>query len=261
MKTIQPSIITLTGLSTLTAVLLLSAPTPAAAKGTDIVHFTVIEAMTNNGVEPGAGGLVAASQKKQGNADNQTLDIVVTGLGTNTTYELMAVIDTDTNLTDIISFTTDAGGNAALEYRNSGKGKGGGKNSSALPSALNPVSLIREVDIVNSNLQAVLTADLTTPDKLQYQIKQDLSNGGNKATLQIEANSDRAHFKLSSTGLAVNTDYLLVFNGSVVQTNNSGSKGKLSINTLTGTPPAILDLRTVELWDTTSNVVLQANVP
>jgi len=241
--------------------MLLGAPATATAAGTDVLHFSVIKAMADNNVEPGADGVVAATQKKQGNADNQTLDIMVTGLGKNTAYALVASVDNDTNLTSVAEFVTDKKGEAAISYRNLGKGKGGGKNSDALPLALNPVSQIRAVGIVNSNLQTVLTADLTAPDKLQYQVKRDLSNGAIKGTLQIQATTSQTHFKLSSTGLAANTDYLIALNGGVIQTNNTGAKSTLNINTLTGTPPAILDLRTVEVWGASSNVVLHADLP
>jgi hypothetical protein len=123
------------------------------------------------------------------------------------------------------------------------------------------VSLIRELDIVNSNLQAVLTADLSAPDRLQYLIKRNMSTNGIRASLMVEANTTHTHFRLLSTGLTPNTDYVLAFNGEGVQTNISGPKGRLDIHTLVETPPFILDVRSVELWDTSSNVVLQTHLP
>lgn len=263
MKTLNQATIGLAGSATLALALLLTSTSPAsaAAGGTDILHFTDMKAMTNNGVEPGADGLVVATQKKQGNANNQRLSIVVTGLTTNNPYELVVAFDSDTNLVDITPFTTDDKGNAILEYASLGKGHGGGKHSSPLPDSLNPVSLIREVDIANSNAQAVLTADLSTPDKLQYLIKRNMSTNDVKASLFVQANTRKTHFRLLSTGLATNTDYQLVFNGEVVQTNTSNAKGRLDIHTLTETPPYILDVRSVELWDGSSNVVLQTELP
>ncbi|HEY2329248.1 MAG TPA: hypothetical protein VGI63_05490 [Verrucomicrobiae bacterium] len=261
MKTFNRNAVVLAGSATLAVALLLAMPLRAAANGTDILHFTVSTSMTNNGVEPGADGAVMASQKKQGHADNQKLDIAVTGLNTNTAYELVAAIDSDTNLVDVTPFTTDGKGDAMLVYTSLGNGHGGGKNHNALPSSLNPVSLIREVDIVNSNAQAVLTADLSMPDRLDYLIKRSLSNGGVNGSLMIQANPNQTHFRLFSTGLAANADYLLVFNGEAVQTNTSSSTGRLNISTLVETPPFILDVRSVELWDTSSNVVLQTELP
>jgi len=260
-KTLKQRTVALAGSTAVSLAVLFASPMPVAAGGTDILHFTVASSMTNNGVEPGADGTVVASQKKQGHANNQKLTIAVTGLATNTPYELIAAIDSDTNATDIGPFTTDAGGNAMLRFASLGNGHGGGKNSSPLPDGLNPVSLIRAVDIVNSNAQAVLTADLSTPDRLQYLIKRSLTNGGVKATLMVHATTSQTQFRLFSTGLTTNTDYLLAFNDEVVQTNNSGPKGRLVIGALTDTPPYILDVRSVSLLDTSSNIVLQTELP
>jgi hypothetical protein len=245
----------------LAAALFFNATAGAGQFGTDILHFTDITVMTNNGVEPGADGMVAASQKRQGRADNQKLTIGVKDLAANTTYELVAAFDNDTNFVDVASFTTDGDGDAILHYSDLGNGHGGGRNALPLPTNAIPVSLIREVDIVNTNLQIVLSADLTMPDHLQYLIKRNLSTNGVKALLTIEATARHTHFRLSATGLATNNDYLLSFNSEVVQTNTSGPRGRLDIHSLAETPPFILDVRSVALWDSSSNVVLQTTLP
>src|SRR5258706_15399447 len=185
MKALNKARFALAGSATLAVAMFLASPTRVVA-GTDILHFTVIKAMTDNGVETNADGAVVASQKEQGKANNQKLSIAVTGLSANTPYELFAAIDNDTNVTDITPFVTDANGEATLEYRSLGKGHVGGKKSDPLPDSLNPVSLIREVDVVNSNAQAGLTADLSIPDKLQDLLKRDFSSGGPKASFKTE---------------------------------------------------------------------------
>jgi len=260
-QTLKQRTVALAGSTTVSLAMFLATPVPVAAGGTDILHFTVTSFATNNGVEPGADGVVMASQKTQGHADNQKLTIALAGLATNTPYELIAAIDSDTNATDIGPFTTDAKGNAIFSFASLGNGHGGGKHSSPLPDGLNPVSLIRSVDIVNSNAAAVLTADLSAPDKLQYLVKRSLTSGGVKATLMIHATTRQTQFRLLSTGLATNTDYVLAINGEAVQTNSSDAKGRLMIKTLTTTPPFVLDVRSVELLDTSSNVVLQTDLP
>lgn len=217
--------------------------------------------MTNNGVEPDADGMVSASQKTQGHANNQTLNIVLSGLDTNLTYNLVAIYDNDTNVVDLGSFTPDSKGKAMFNYRSLGNGHGGGKKSLSLPDEVNPVSLILELDVVDTNMQVVLSADLTNPDHLKYLIKRNLRNGDVRGSLMIQANPQKTQFRLLSTGLTPNADYLLAFNGEVVQTNTASSNGKLNINSLAETPPYILDVRTVELLDTSSNVVLQATLP
>ncbi len=268
MKTLNKTKIALAGSVALASTIFLTTPAVAAPGGTDITHFTVITGMTNNltgttnnGVDTNADGAVMATQNEQGHVNNQKLTIMVTGLSSNTTYELVAAFDSDTNMVDVGPFTTDGKGKAAFNYTSLGNGHGGGDHTTPLPDSLNPVSLIRELDVVNSNLQAVLTADLSTPEHLQYLIKRNLSTNNIRASLMIEANATHTHFRLLSTGLMPNTDYVLAFNGEGVQTNSSDHKGRLDIHTLVETPPFILDVRSVELWDTSSNVVLQTELP
>ena len=221
--------------------------------------------MTSQGVEPGAGGTVNAKQNQQGNANNQRLDIVLKGLTTNTTYQLLAILDDDTNLTAVTDFTTDDSGNAALQYRRMGNGNGHGgglgHGKSALPNELNPISNIRELTILNASTQAVLTADLTSPDQLQYLVKRDLSTGNVDALLRIKATTTQTQFRLTASGLNPTNDYLLVLNDGIVQTNTSDQSGKLVINSLLQNPTDILDLHSVALWDTSSNVVVSTELP
>lgn len=263
MKTLNQMTTVLAGSVALASAMFLATPAGAAPGGTDILHFTVVKGMTNNGVEPGADGTVMASQKEQGHANNQRLQIMVSGLSTNTSYELVVAFDSDTNITDVGPFTTDAAGNANFNYTSLGNGHGGGKNATPLLTNLNPVSLIRSVDIVNTNMQSVLSADLSAPDRLQYLIKRNLSTGDVRASLFIHATTTQTQFRLMSTGLTPNADYLLAFNGEVVQTNTANADGRLNINSLVDAPPYILDVRTVELLDNTTNanVILSTELP
>lgn len=261
MKMLKNTSLALTGSAILAAAMFLGTPVNGVAGGTDILHFTVSTSMTNSGVEPNADGKVQASQKEQGKADNQKLSINVSGLTINTTYGLVVTYDNDTNLVDTGTFTTDNKGKADIDYVSLGKGHGGGKKKIPLPDSLNPVSLIRGVGIVDTNLQVVLAADLSSPDKLDYLIKRGLNNGDVDADLLIHATANKTQFRLKATGLTPDTDYLLAFNGEVVQTNTSNAKGKLNIDSLTEVPPYILDVRLVELLDTSTNVILSAELP
>ena len=229
--------------------------------GTDILHFQVRSTMANDGVEPSASGSVNANQNKQGGANNQTLAISVTGLATNTTYSLFAGVVSNTTLTAVTNFTTDANGSASLQYtsKGNGHGKGHGKQNS-LPDALNPVSSIQELDVFNSSTQAVLTADLTMPSQLQYLIKRNISSGGVSAALRIKATTSQTQFRLLASGLAATNDYYLVVNGGIVQTNTSDANGKLNITSLNSTLP-ILQVNSLDLWDTSSNVVVGTTLP
>jgi hypothetical protein len=234
---------------------------PVGKHGTDILHFFVRKAMTNEGVESGALGSVDAKQNQQGHANNQRLQIKVSGLTTNASYQLFAVLDEDTNFVQVADFSTDSSGKAVLDYNQKNNGKGLGKKKIALPAALDPLAEIRQLGVFNSSTQAVLTADLTAPDKLQYLIKRDLSTNNVNATLRIKATTQQTQFRLMASGLNATNDYLLVLNGEVAETNSTDDNGRLAISSLLQNPADILDLRSVALWDSVSNVVLTTELP
>jgi len=242
----------------------------AAAGGTDILHFSVRETMTNEGIEANAGGSVNAARNQQGNADNQKLTVAVNGLTASSSYGLFAVTADGPDLVEVTNFTTDASGAAALQYQSKGNGNGNGNGNGkkpGLPGALNPLSDIRWLGIGTittvSNLSTtniVLNADLTDPDKLQYLIKRNLSENGVEAALRIKATTSETQFRLNAQWLAPTSDYLLVLNDEIVATHTSDATGQLAI-TDAPTPAQILDLHSVALWDASSNVVVSTTLP
>jgi hypothetical protein len=238
--------------------------TPAAtihSRGTDILHYFLRKAMTNEGRVVNATAQIEARQNKQGNANNQHLNITVQNLEPETTYTLLALLNNDTNLTPIAEFSSNAKGRALLRYRQLGNGNGLGQGKTPLPAALNPVSLVRALAIFNSSTQAVLSADLTLPDKLQYLVKRDLSTATVGASLRIKATASKTQFKLLASGLNAATSYFLVLNGGIAQENSTDAKGRLVIDSLMANPGDILDLRSVALWDSSSNIVLSTTLP
>src|SRR5258707_475188 len=99
------------------AVSLATAGQVPASHGTDILHFSTLTAMTAQGGVSNATGSVDIRQNEQGNANHQDLVIKIKGLETNTTYQLLALVNEDTNLTQVTGFTTDVKGRALLLYR------------------------------------------------------------------------------------------------------------------------------------------------
>jgi hypothetical protein len=233
--------------------------------GTDILHLFSRTSMANDGVVNNASGRVDLAQNKQGNANNQNLAIVVRNLETNGTYQLLALVDDDTNFVQVSEFHSDAAGRASLIYRkvgsSHGHGQGLGHGKLALPAVLDPISQIRASAISLNSTQTVLHADLTDPDKLAYLVKRDLGTNGVDASLRIFATVQQTQFRLAVFGLAAGNDYLLALNGGVVQTNSADAKGRLLINSLVDSPVDILDLHSVALWDSASNVVLRTALP
>jgi hypothetical protein len=256
MKMITKSVLA-AGVTAFAVTSMLAAP-HSGNNGTDILHFSVHKSFQDEGVEPGAGGNASASQNKQGNANNQKLDVSVNGLTADTTYSLFALTSDDTNnLTSIGDFTTDSSGNKILHYRSLGNGHGGGKSKIALPGNFS-VSSIRELDVVNTNT-VILSADFTSPSSLQYLVKRDISDNGVSASLRIKATTSQTQFKLFASGLVADTGYLLAINGSPAETDNSDSNGNLTITSFSGLD--VLDIHAVALWDTSSNVVVHTTLP
>src|SRR5258705_2461369 len=198
----------------------------------DIQHLFLQKKMANTGVIADAKGDVKIHANLQSKGKKQDIDIKVKGLEASAAYLLFARVDDDTNATQVAEFSTDAEGKASIEFREKGKSKTDkGHTRLPLPAALNPVSGIRELMILNTNEQTVLTADLTSPDKLEYLLKRDLSTGDIKASLQIEAKEKKAKVRLEASGLSPNSDYSLALNGSVAQTGTTDEHGKLELKT------------------------------
>jgi hypothetical protein len=239
-------------------------------RGTDILHFFVRKTMSNPGVIPEATGRIDAKQVRQGKANNQKFDIDVQHLAANTTYHLSALIGDSSNLTDVAEFSTDDEGAAKLRYRRMGpNGNSGlGHGKSAMPAALNPISSVRELFVIDTNetnAQTVLSADLTAPDKLQYLVKRSLTNDGVEtnaaAMLRIKSTIASTQFRLLATGLQPAANYSLVINGNLDETKAADANGKLSFTTLLVNPTDILDLRSLAVWNSESNSVFSTQLP
>lgn len=229
--------------------------------GTDILHYQVRSVMTNDGVEPAAAGVVIATENKQGRANNEEVNIELTGLDTNTIYALMSLKDNSTNYENV-AFFISTNGDASFDYASvNGRTP---KRKTALPDGLTPVSTVREIDLFNlgsGNSQPILAADLRSPGFLRYQIKRNLTTNSIPALLKIQANNTRTIFSLAAMRLARSTPYYLAFNGDIVQTNTTSSNGRLAINRLNNPPDDILSVQTVELLDTNNTVVVGTTLP
>jgi len=232
-----------------------------ARGGTDILHVSSRTGMTNEGVEPSASGRVILDQNKQGNSHQQRLDIRLLGLATNSTYFLYGALDDESELSLVGNVDTDGKGKAALHYRKNNHSSHLGRGKLPLPEELDPVSEIRELAIFNANTQAVLTADLAAPDKLQYLVKRSIGDTNVSATVRIKANKNHLLFRLSASGLNPTNDYFLVLNESIVQTNSTDASGNLKITSVPLLPIDVLGIRELAVWDSVSNVVVETELP
>lgn len=258
MKTIIKSV-TVAGVAALAATTLYARS--SNSQGTEIIHYSTRVPMTNSQADPStlnASGNVQVNEAIQGNADKETLTVTAKGLTESTAYSVAATVSgTSTN---IGSVTTDKRGSLKAIFSNNGKGK---NNAGAPPT---PLTSITEVDVVNPTNQTVLAADMTTPQTFQFMVRKDVvdTNSGAAAGITVSVNSRGALFGLNASGLTGGADYLLVFNGKVVQTNTATARGGLRfISPLTSTNGVVtpFQLQSVALEDTNSTTVISTTIP
>jgi hypothetical protein len=241
--------------------------------GTDIIHLSVQVQMDNGGIVTNATGSARIDWHQQGNANHQDLVVNVRGLAADTSYELDALLNNDTNLTSGLTFTTDANGNASIDledkgHNNNGHGHGHayghnkpGHTKDTLPAALEPVGHIHELEVFDSTgTNVVLTAEFTTASSFQYLVKRNISSDTVNAELRIIANPGKAQVQLSASGLAAG-DYTLMLNDTAAQTQTADDHGRVNIRTELSNPADILSVTSVSLVDAGTNVVVSTTLP
>jgi hypothetical protein len=243
--------------------------------GTDIIHLCVQVQMDNGGIVTNASGSARINWHQQGNANHQSLQVNVRGLDAATSYDLEALVNDDTNLTSVVSFTTDAEGNASINledkgHNNNEHGHGHGHayghnkpghTKDNLPAALEPVGDIHELFILDSTgTNVVLTADFTTASSFQYLVKRNISSDTVNAELRIIANPGKAQIRLSASGLAAG-DYTLLLNDTAAATQTADDHGRVDIRTELTNPADILSVSSVSLVDAGTNVVVNTTLP
>src|SRR6266436_2222879 len=244
---------------------------PGPNHGTDIIHLSIQTTMTNEGIVTNASGSARINWHQQGNANHQSLQANVRGLEADTSYELNALLNDDTNLTSGVTFTTDAEGSASINledkgHNNNGHGHAYGHNKpghmkDTLPAALEPVGHIHELFVLDSTgTNVVLTADFTTASSFQYLVKRNISSDTVNAELRIIANPGKAQVRLSASGLAAG-DYTLLLNDTAAETQTADDHGRVDIRTELANPADILSVSSVSLIDAGTNVVVSTTLP
>jgi hypothetical protein len=238
-------------------------PDKGGKHGKDIFHLSIQARMVNQGVVANAGGDAGIDWHEQGKANHQNLQVKVRGLDADTSYELAAQVNDDTNLTDVVTFTTDHEGEASVKLEDKGDGHAHhGHGKGQLPAELEPVSQISELVVLDSGGTNVsLTADFTALHHFQLLVKRDISSDTVDAELEIKAEQKKADVRLSAAGLVAGSDYTLMLNDTAVQTGTADEHGRLNLHTKLASSVDILSVSSVSLIDTDTNVVVSTTLP
>ncbi|HSU52706.1 MAG TPA: hypothetical protein VLT36_01455 [Candidatus Dormibacteraeota bacterium] len=233
---------------------------PPSTTGSGTLHFSAQTKMANQGVLPKASGKVKVQLEENRNSTRQMIDITLNHLDSNAAYSLGA--GTDTNVADVLDFTSDAHGNASIHFQDNGNTTASthaGHIRGPIPDGINPVTGIGQLGVFDTNGAPVLVADLSAPDKWNYLVKRDISSDGTKASLSITANQQRSRVQVKASGLTAGSDYSLALDGNVVQTATADKKGRV---TITADQPAnVLGLSSVALLDSDGNTVASTTLP
>lgn len=214
--------------------------------------------LTNNGsADSDARGSVRGNLNRRGVTDSQRLSIAVSKLDASTTYHLVAFLDDNASSTAVADFTTDAHGSASVAYVKSAT-----PGAHPLPDAVDPISNVRELDVVNTTGDTVLQADLTEAHSFSYSVHRSMDNTGflpgAGGSLVLSGSPHATRVAVTAIGLTPHTSYQLLVNGTSLATKTSDARGKLSIAGPRTGVPLVLDVRTVELADGSSNVILSS---
>jgi len=235
------------------AILFLAQAAPAAVVNSFSYSFRAV--MTNTSADTNARGTVSGTLTRRGATDSQRLTITVSKLDTNATYHVVAFLDDSSTATNVADFITDRRGGSSIAYVKSTHA-----TTHPLPAPADPISNLRELDIVNGNGDTVLQVDLTDPNSFSYAVTHAMDNtgfilgAGGVARLSGSQHSTRA--SVTATGLAPITSYQLMVNGVGVTTKTSDRRGNLTITGPRVGLELVLDIRTVALADSTGTHII-----
>jgi len=127
-----------------------------ASAGTRILNVVFRLDMVNSGVDTNASGKISGNLIRNASGSNQQLKLTLAKLDPNTAYHLSAFIGDGADLIHVADFMTDAKGAATVNYVQKCPGNSN-RGGQPLPTALDPISHIHQLDIVNANGDVVLT--------------------------------------------------------------------------------------------------------
>jgi hypothetical protein len=231
---------------------------PVTRKGTSVLHYqtkNVVEAAVPGGTEAGT---LRLQQKEQGNSARQTLQLTFTGLETNASYTLAALTGTNVESVVVATIASDSKGRARVSYAAKN-----GQSSNSLPDALNPLTDLHAISMLDATTQTVAFAWINAAEDVHYLVKRNLTSQDETAlgSISLIGNHNTVNFRLLAGGLAPDATYSLALNSNVLSTATTDAAGRLEITAWPATAPAVLDLRLLELLDGNTNTVLSTSLP
>lgn len=243
----------------------LAAP-PFGKGGTDILHLALFTEFAP-AADPDAAGSLSAKLRQQGRADVQKLQLEVSNLAPDTTHHLFLSLRDVVDPVEVLSFDTDANGEASLKLMHLGHKNASGKK---FPVDLDPLSDVLGMDIRSADALNVplLEADLTAPDRLQYLVKRRLDNTGADAdaagSLFMKESSTKVQFRLRAGNLEPNAGYTLAIFAGLTETTfpvTTDADGRLDLKELPAGAPTPFQMTGLELRDGADMAVLETELP
>jgi hypothetical protein len=246
----------------------LAAPSPALGMGTDILHLTVIADLEPTGVDADAAGDFELMLRQQGGADIQKLELAVSNLVPETTYQLFVLLRGAVDPVEVHAFDTDVDGAASPKLMRVQHKVGVGPifpGGGGFPAELDPLVDVLGLEVRDGADQVVLEADLSEPDKLHYLVKRKLTNDGVDADaagwLFLKGSKDKSLFRMSAVNLDENADYTLAINGDELAILSSDAAGRLKTKGLPDGAPDARGIEEIELRNSDGASVLSADLP
>ena len=240
-------------------VLLFLAQASNASPFINSFNYRFKTAVTNSGVEPSARGTVSGTLAQRGAADTQKLTVTVSKLQANTTYHIVAFLADSVDPTAVADFTTDKKGGANVAFLKSAR-----TVPHPLPDAINPISNIRELDVVDVGGATILQTDISDPTTFSYALKRVMNitgitpSAGGSLTLSGTARSTKV--SVAASGLVPSASYQLLVNGATVTTKTADGRGRLGITGPKTGLPLAQDIKEVAISDGTNNILISTGL-
>ncbi len=236
---------------------------PVVVTGSSVLHYMTTTPLAATEADPDADALLRLQFKKQGNSLLQKFDLTVANLEPNSEYVLVATVGSASSFSPVATFRSDKQGRARISYMKQGEGQANGKK--ALPSGLDPVTDVHAIGIQSGALQIVAAGSIDASPSFQYLVKRNLTpadaNGTAEGSIRLKANAEGTSLRLLADGLAPSSTHYLALNSTVVQTLTTDANGRLAVTDWPVSAPAVLDLHSLQLLDSSSSVILSTILP